>query len=197
MKKQILLITLALVTLALTTVAQDTGSFIDSREVKSYKTVKIGMQTWMAENLNYFLDNTSICYKDSSICNKYGKLYTYETANRVCPSGWHLPNNKEWQTLIDLAGGKGTAGKNLKSISIWSTRLLNDKFNFNALPGGCRFGHGPYKDIGFFGYWCSSDSNNNGASSWYINNNYDGIFNDELTNVDSGLSVRCLNDTLK
>jgi len=92
--------------------------FTDSRDGKKYRTVKIGTQTWMAENLNYAgkKDDIGICYgKKPENCEKYGALYTSDEAKKVCPSGWHLPSKKEWQTLINFAGGDKVAGKKLKA----------------------------------------------------------------------------------
>jgi hypothetical protein len=95
------------------------GSFTDTRDGKVYKTVKIGNQIWMAENLNYEAEGSK-CY-DNNPANgqKYGRLYDWETAKKACPPGWHLPSDAEWQELVDFAGGKEIAGKKLKAVSWW------------------------------------------------------------------------------
>ena len=124
------------------------GEIIDDRDGQVYKTVEIGSQTWMAENLNYDYNNRtarSYCYADS--CSKYGRLYTwsatvdsaavFSTAGKgcgchasssprgivrgVCPVGWHVPSASEFLTLIRYVGDYRVAGANLKSTSGWKS----------------------------------------------------------------------------
>jgi uncharacterized protein (TIGR02145 family) len=140
---------------------QDRESFTDPRDGKVYKTVKIGEQVWMAENLNYEVAGS--CYKnDPANGDKYGKLYNYKTAMKVCPPGWHLPSDEEWQELVDFAGGKEIAGKKLKAKSEWPSDIDGhsgcgtDEFGFSALPGGCCNASGMFGNVGNYGYWWSA-----------------------------------------
>ena len=129
------------------------GVLTDCRDGKTYKMVKIGERTWMAENLNYEMAN-SYCYHDSAkYCDKYGRLYTWAAANNACPEGWRLPSDIEWETLYSESGGYSLSGKMLKSTSGWSgAGNGTDAYGFSALPAGARFDKESYKD-GMTGFW--------------------------------------------
>jgi TolB-like protein len=89
------------------------GTFTDSRDKKTYKTVVIGGNRYMVENLNY-KKGKSWCYgNNNSNCDKYGRLYDWKTAKTVCPAGFHLPSRQEWNNLVTAVGGKEVAGKKL------------------------------------------------------------------------------------
>jgi uncharacterized protein (TIGR02145 family) len=92
----------------------------DRRDNLRYRTVQIGNQMWMAENLNYdTLDGIgSWCYNyDTDKCQTFGRLYDWEAALKVCPEGWHLPSDSDWVTLTDFVGEEYRAGMTLKSVS--------------------------------------------------------------------------------
>ena len=197
------------------------GSITDTRDGQTYKTVSIGTQTWMAENLNYKTDN-SYCYDDeASNCSKYGRLYTWAAAmdsvgslsangkgcgygktcaptnpvRGVCPTGWHLPTQTEWNTLFTAVGGQSKAGKMLKSTSGWnSSGNGTDAYSFSALPAGGRGGNGHFNYEGNNAYfWSSTDDNSYYAYSMilYYNGDYAGL---DDGNEGYGFSVRCVKD---
>lgn len=195
-----------------TTFAQQKGTFTDPRDGKKYKTVKIGAQTWMAENLDYAGKNNEIgaCYeKKSENCKKYGALYNWYDAKKICPPSWHLPTNYEWQILIDFTGGNEVAGATLKAKSGWSKgtvcghkevsdrgiakQYACDHFGFSALPGGVSE-DGFFKGVGYgSGWWSASEDNADNASGRTIVSDYADIENNS-GNKSGLLSVRCVKD---
>jgi len=160
---------------------------------QNYKTVQIGTQTWMAENLNYDASGSKCYDNDPSNCATYGRLYNWETANAVCPSGWHLPTNVDWTTLTDYVGGASTAGSKLKAVSGWNSNGNgSDAHGFSALPGGIGNSSGSFDYVGYYGYWWSSTENSaTSAYIRYMDGNNDNVY--RYDNYKSYLySVRCL-----
>jgi uncharacterized protein (TIGR02145 family) len=171
----------------------NSGTFKDGRDGQTYKWVKIGNQTWMAQNLNYATSSGSWCYdNNTSNCNTYGRLYDWNTAMNACPSGWHLPTRDEWIRLVATAGGSSDAGLFLKAKTGWNNhRNGTDDYGFSALPGGSYYS-GSFFNAGNYGYWWSASENN--ASEAH---NRDMSYNYADVNADSniksdGFSVRCL-----
>jgi len=139
------------------------GSFTDSRDGKSYRTVKIGSQTWMAENLNYNASGSKCYENDPANCQIYGRLYNWATALRVCPRGWHLPIDMEWGMLMTTVGGSYVAGTKLKARSGWISYSHlpagTDDYGFSALPGGVGFSDGDFGLGGAEGQWWIATEN--------------------------------------
>ena len=135
-----------------------TTYFTDSRDGKKYRTIQIGDQVWMAENLNYAMTNSKDyrTWNDSTKikcasakfddCKTYGRLYTISAAKEACPSGWHLPSYDEWETLIsyvthddssiDSAIASMLAQRNVYWDYVASLEPVSkmNKFYFSALP---------------------------------------------------------------
>lgn len=172
----------------MTTMAACGSDFTDSRDGKPYKTVKIGDQVWMAENLNYDAGEGSYCFKDdNNNCEKYGRLYTWNAAKKAAPHGWHLPSKEEWETMINHFGG-------IDSIAF--TQLLQGGASgFNALPGvGSRDESGNYLSIGKGAYFWSSDEDG-AKDAWYcvISKNRQKVHMVSRRMTD-GFPVRCIKD---
>jgi uncharacterized protein (TIGR02145 family) len=187
-----------------------------------YKTVTIGTQTWMAGNLKTikFNDGTAIplvtngeawsslstpgyCWYNNDAATykaDYGALYNWYAVNtgKLCPLGWHVSTNAEWNTLISYLGGESVAGGKLKEIG--TTHWLSpnngatNKSGFTALPGGYRIYYSSFYCIVDYGYWWSfsedsvTGSYNRGLS--YYDSYVDSYYSDKR----SGYSVRCLQD---
>jgi uncharacterized protein (TIGR02145 family) len=130
----------------------------------SYKTITIGNQIWMAENLRVtrYPDGTKIpnivectdwqslgtnsegfCFYEDSTKGQYGAYYTYAAAKKACPTGWHLPTKNEWEELkiyLYNNGYNGVEGGTLKSKTGWNNNGNGkDNYEFNALPSGRRY----------------------------------------------------------
>ncbi len=162
---------------------------------QAYQVVQIGNQIWMAENLNYETAN-SWCYDDEpSNCATYGRLYTFDDANSACPSGWHLPSNDEWNTLVNCLGGVNEAGYKLKSTTSWNNNGNGSNTSgFSALAGGYRHYSGiAFYNIGVNGRWWSNTPENN-DKAWMIDlyNNNNHLVTQYADEIDYGYSIRCL-----
>ncbi len=169
------------------------GSMTDSRDGQTYKTVTIGLQTWMAENLNYET-GISYCYgNNETYCTEYGRLYTWATAITACPGGWHLPSEAEWNTLITTVGGSSVAGGKLKTTSGWyNNGNGSDDFGFSARPAGVRYNNGNYgsNDACF---WSSTEYY--GESAYKMCLYYsDNFALQDSGHKGSGFPIRCLKD---
>jgi len=186
-------------------IAGTSETFSDGRDGKIYRLVKIGTQTWMAENLNYNAKGSK-CYDNSEAnCKTYGRLYDWKTATTVCPSGWHLPSDAEWYVLVKFANPScpvntycANAGTKLRATSGWDTGrgyiAGTDNYGFSALPGGYGSSGGSFYNVGGFGYWWSaSEYSSNYAYSRYMYYYIDDVY--YSYDVKSSLrSVRCLQD---
>ena len=189
---------------------------IDGNE---YKTVTIGMQVWMAENLKVthyrnggeipnvgdhmkwsFLETAACCDYDNSPLNNdvYGKLYNFYTIekNQLCPDGWHVPSDIEWTTLSTYLGENDSIAIKLKATGteFWpnpNSRSTNES-GFTALPGGNRASNGSFAYMGGCGYWWSS-THYSKEDGWgrYLFWNTNKLYRSN-SSVGSAFSVRCL-----
>lgn len=172
----------------------------------SSETVTVGGATWMAKNLNIVTED-SWCYEDSpDSCAKYGRLYTWEAAKRVCQIvGMRLPTRREWGDLAIAAGGTGeygndgTAGKALRSRTGWDNNSNGgngtDDYGFSALPGGYRYSDGYFDNAGYHGSWWTATANSDDDAYYrgmYYTNDSVGDYYDYKG---YGHSVRCIADT--
>ncbi|MDX9694299.1 MAG: FISUMP domain-containing protein [Bacteroidales bacterium] len=168
----------------------------DNRDEKTYKIVQMGTQIWMAENLAYkpISGNYWAYDNDQSNVTKYGYLYDWQAACKVCPIGWHLPSDDEWKQLNDFVGSKSVT--RLKAKSGWGKNGNGtDDYGFSALPGGERYRGGQFRNIGYGGaWWSSSESNMYGVSYWFMSYNKSNIGKGYDYDKENYYSVRCVKD---
>jgi uncharacterized protein (TIGR02145 family) len=141
------------------------GKLIDNRDGRTYRTVKIGNQVWMAENLNYKARSGYYCYnKSPANCDIYGGLYDWETAINACPNGWHLPRYEEWTELIAFLGGEDKFDWNAREAGSahWPEvyDFVKNVSGFTALPSGFHDSGGKYLYLGSCSVFWSSTVNN-------------------------------------
>jgi len=200
----------------------------DERDLKNYNTVQIGSQCWMAQNLNIGIrivgsidqsDNNILekyCYLNlESNCETYGGLYQwdemmlYNTASGqqgICPSGWHLPTDTEWTSLIEFLGGIDYAGAAMKTTGtlqsgsgLWNepNEGANNSSGFSVVPGGSRHFYPEYDYFSWinnFAYiWTSTLVDNSRSKSRDFLNETISI-NVAVHENTLGCSVRCVKD---
>ena len=190
------------------------GTMTDARDGETYQTVKLGDQTWLAQDLNYETDN-SWCYQDDPAqCEIYGRLYDWEAAMDACPDGWHLASDEEWSTLInyldpkadpenfiesEIAGGMmKETGTLEEGTGLWRSpnKDAANVSGFSARPGGARFDDGSYQVMGMHAiYWTSTEYDANSVWFRVLDYGIGAIYRDN-SNVTKtqGLSVRCIMD---
>ena len=179
-------------------------SFTDTRDGQSYDIVQIGPQTWMAENLNYEIEGSACPEGDKRNCSKYGRLYTWAAAQKVCPEGWHLPDRADFEQLIasaagtDLASGMAVAGEKLKSTSGWFKKGNgSDDFGFNALPAGYRLAGnnatgGKFDGIGGYAHLWTATETPDGLAHYLLLDFSTKAAKISAFGKDEARSVRCV-----
>jgi uncharacterized protein (TIGR02145 family) len=195
------------------------GKIVTDVEGNVYKTVTIGKQVWMAENLKTIrysdgkniplvtdekawdsLTTPSYCwYNNDEVTykNTCGALYNWYTVNtgKLCPTGWHVPTDAEWTTFTNYLGGATVASGKLKETGFthWGSPNAGatNETNFTALPCGV-CGGGKFNSIRTGGFWWSAtESNNDKAWSRYLINSFSDVPRFD-NNKKAGYSVRCV-----
>ena len=196
---------------------------VEDYEHNQYKTVDIGSQTWMAQNLKSFIysngDSIKEVYrynKSDSLKNIYGLYYTWQAATNnsniemtqgACPVGWHLPSNNEWQQLLTELGGETTAGAKLMSMLSWDipNGWADDGSGFSALGAGI---HHPVSEFPDFSermgmqtyFWSSTfyETSLNLSTAWsialYLGSS--NVLRSPYFRTDMGFSVRCIKNCM-
>jgi uncharacterized protein (TIGR02145 family) len=199
----------------------DENSFLDPIENIRYKTIRIGNQVWMAENLRTtkLNDGTPIplvtdnkiwsdlatpgyClyYNQIEQGNTFGALYNWFVIHtgKLCPIGWHVPTDSEWTTFSTYLGGANKSGGKLKETGTvhWASPNAGatNEVGFFALPGGYIGSNGTFDEVGHYGYWWSStEYSTKRAFSRTLYYLYDPVYRSKESKKD-GFSVRCIRD---
>ena len=177
-----------------------------------YKSVKIGNQTWMTENLNVTTfrngdpiqeaktsrawdeaassEYAAFCYTPDGILYNW---YAVSDFRGLAPEGWHIPKREEWRELEVFLGDKGVASKKMKTTNGWRWEGNgSNESGFSGYPGGIRGGNGEYDHKGYKGFWWSA------SEDYYFQLYYNHSM--DLKNINSGgdngwgMSVRCVKD---
>ena len=199
MKIKSLLLTIAILVIVISSLAQTKSSFTDHRDGKVYKTVTIGTQTWMAENLAFKAAGGCWAYNnDPEKVKTYGYLYTWETAKKVCPAGWHLSSKDEWSALVTSLGGEPVAGEKIKEAGTdhWQKPVseASNETGLTILPGGFRNDENVFYDLGYMYFgWCSTEEDTEKADHVLIYSHTKSVVISYI-NKNFGFSVRCVKD---
>ena len=199
---------------------------IADNEGNKYNTVNIGTQVWMSENLktthynngdaidthvgDIWADTTAAyqwAYNDNAggEANTYGRLYNFYAATDsrgVCPTGWRIPSDADWDQLSTYLAGDGKA---LASASLWTEsttpgdvgydQASNNSSGFNGLPAGYHHGDGSFRELGEGGYWWTSTRHFSTTPSlvwyYYVQYQYGNIGRTDYAAF-NGFSVRCI-----
>jgi uncharacterized protein (TIGR02145 family) len=196
------------------------GSFTDPRDGQKYSVVLIGNQVWMGENLKAttYNDGTAIpnvtsgsewgalatgayCWYYNDISNKptYGALYNWYAVNtqKLAPTGWHVPTDTEWKSMIEYLGGTAIAGEKAKSISGWEPNNGTNESGFSAVSAGIRDPAGRFAYMGIVGYTWSTfgiyfPAYNSWSGRFYCLFSENDQFSEGWNNARVGVSVRCI-----
>jgi len=220
MKNLIVLIALIISSIIYSQENSETVTDIDGNV---YKTIKIGTQIWMIENLKVtkynggtpilnFTDKNSwrgqiggaYCWynNEPSFKSIYGALYNFDAVKtgNLAPKGWHVATEEEWKILIDFLGGEKIAGEKLKESGTanWTnSNNANNSSGFTALPGGWRYAGESY-DFMFIGdlnvFWTSTNKNFLQAKYVEIRKKSKGVNIVSSTTKSYGMSIRCIKD---
>jgi len=172
------------------------STFTDPRDGQDYTYRHIGTQVWMTKNLNYVIPDSWCCGNNTSNCETYGRLYTWDAAMLSAPPGWHLPSDSEWTVLVNYLGGDMVAGGKMKTTTLWMppNESATNSSGFSALPAGFGYANGVCNGTRVDGYWWSA-TQSEPDRCWYRGVDYNSAAIDRLNYYKFvGFSVRCIRD---
>jgi uncharacterized protein (TIGR02145 family) len=185
-----------------------------------YTTIKIGTQTWLAQNLNttHYRDGSPIqlvtsdtawsnlktgayCYynNDTTYATSYGRLYNWYAINNpvgISPAGWHIATDSEWTVLITYLGGDSIAGGAMKATTLWNapnTGATNES-GFDGVPSGYRHYNGTFDNLGVLGLFWTASSYNATVGLYKTLNYRNSELVPDIIIKTAGFSCRCIKD---
>ncbi len=206
-----------------TPILVDEGSSITDIDGNVYGIIQIGEQVWMSENLRAtrYRNGEEIPYArtdtawkneevgmrcaydhDEGNSKAYGQLYNWyavDDERGLCPSGWHVPSDDEWNNLERSLGLSSVDAKQWGSRGVHGSAMKSEAWDgtnesgFSALPAGLRVSSGDFFNLGDYGKWWSSSPNGGGAISRGLYSGYSSVNRDD-SDPRSGFSVRCVRD---
>lgn len=188
-------------TQATTTSPADPNTLVDPRDNQSYKIIHLADgKTWMAENLNFKSEDSWLYNNDENNAQKYGRLYSWESAKTACPTGWRLPSDRDWASLASYYGGlhnkwDGQAKNTSKEAGTQAYASLIDggTTSFSARLGGYRNANGTYEELGVEGfYWSADQESDKGAWYYYFISYNPNRFVRNYWDKRWGYSCRCI-----
>ena len=173
--------------------------FVDVRDWTLYETVELNKQTWMAENLKYDAGKESSWVYENNPENveRYGRLYTWEAAQKACPTGWRVPTDEEWRKMTAQFGATDFYQPDENApASAFEALIAGGNSNFGALLSGKRYPGGNFDDLGLYGdYWTNSTIDTLISDAWIFS------FNGETRKLERyhyskslGVSCRCVKE---
>lgn len=171
-----------------------TGTFTDERDGQTYKWIRIGQQVWMAQNLNFQMPKDCYAYNNSpENRDKYGLLYNYTALIDVCPKGWHIPSDAEWQQLEVSAGMSRLDAKSMNFRGdIGAALLPGGKTGFNLLYAGW---HKPatFDELGETAYFWTNTQSGAPVYARMFKRGYNAIYRNRF-GIGYAMNVRCVKD---
>ncbi|WP_163437869.1 FISUMP domain-containing protein [Fibrobacter succinogenes] len=182
------------------------GELLDERDNQVYRTVKIGNQIWMAQNLNFATSSSACLLDDSTKCSFAGRLYAAGFGNSICPAGWHVPDNGEWDTLFVSCGGSRDEryetiwNLDVHAHSGWQVGNGSNKSGFSAIASGSKSYNTKTKETtyntGDFAYFWSSSVNENGYRFYFVTGYYGNFLRIyDVVGRTVSYSIRCIKDS--
>lgn len=161
-------------------------TFVDPRDNQKYKVKDINGTKWFVQNLNYAIEETSMCYdREDENCKLYGRLYKFDAAQTACPEGTHLSTDDEWKDLETLAGGASEAAEKLRSNG-------SDDYAFTVLFGGYTNKNGISVIVGEGAYFWTDKETNDGRGVARSMFSTDRDVNSMPVEKSFAMSVRCV-----